>query len=223
MLKKNKGLKKRLRQQEFIHFANYGHPKPSLMTPEEFKFNQIWFRRGESERPEALQKLRILLDRIIRTSKLVDCEELQYFIKHWEPTVSQLKITKRGLEMYWIHSPEIYRGVCYDPYWMPALVNSLIDFLIKGNLKKLRKCRWCEDYFIASRDDRRIMYCGECAPLSKIGKEKQREAQKKHRDKKKQQREAEKAKTRENTIRLHMKALSISREEAERLWRDDRA
>jgi hypothetical protein len=225
-VKKNKHLNKRLRQQEFIHFANYGHPRPRLITPEEFEDRKhFWgqWRHDKSEMPNALSKLKTVLDRIIQEQKLVDSQELQYFIGHTDQLVRKLTVTDMRLESDLGSTPETARRALLTRYWLRILANDLIHFLMDGNLKNLRKCKFCEDYFIASRDDRRIIYCQECSPSSKIGKEKQREAQKKHREKKRQEREEERAKARESTILHYMDALGISRREAEKLWRADNA
>lgn len=88
---------------------------------------------------------------------------------------------------------------------------SLCEFLLNNDRRKLKKCDKCENFFVASRVDDRIKYCGSCSPKSKMSKEERKAYQRKYRQKKKQEKLT---RERETRIENLMKRAGCSREEA---------
>jgi len=88
----------------------------------------------------------------------------------------------------------------------------LINFLKDSYSKKLlRKCKRCQEYFTATRDDKDWKKCPICSRKNSMSQKERREYQKDYNKKKKKEKESKKLEAR---IANFMKNPNISREEA---------
>ena len=110
-------------------------------------------------------------------------------------------IRKSNLSSKAFHS-FLFKGmVCY----------SLAEFLLHNDRRKLKKCKSCGDFFIATKLDERIKKCRECSSKNSMSPERRREYQRNYNRKKQQEK---KTRAIEARVARFMKQLDITREEA---------
>lgn len=202
----------------FIDFANEKYSTLDRFVRPSSHLNS---KSGSPKWIDAVVKLQRLLISIIEDQEIKKIADMQYFIDAYKEFM-EFKVIKGKLVKRMKRELFSENILTPHPMWLTFLSWSLVSFLSESNnMKKLKECQYCNKFFVASRNDERIKYCKVCSPKSRIGKEKQYEAQKKHRQKKKRQKNAENSKIRENAIQHYMKSLNISRNEAERLWEEE--
>ena len=136
----------------FINFANHGNKSlpGKLIDPK----NILERVRLESSRiPEIQPKLRKILDEVIKEKKLTDSKELQFFTKICERYRDKYKVSDGKLEKRKIYdSARKWNWEVYSE-WLQELSLSLIGFLSdpKTDLRKIKKCQLCEEYYIAKQ------------------------------------------------------------------------
>jgi len=96
--------------------------------------------------------------------------------------------------------------------------HSLIEFLLHDDRRKLKRCEWCGNFFIASKIDKRFKYCPVCSPKSKLSKERKTELQ---RIRRKRMKEEKIAQIKAGQIKRYLEA-GYTLKEAEDLWEEYR-
>lgn len=176
-------------------------------------FNQSWERHLINQKNGACINchqayLRETLDRIIDGENLYDITGIHCLIEAMNKVVTkQVFVRKKGtLEEYsWIKNHFLTGRYDSEPqqfstFLIGCLGFSLISFLSKfaKNVLKIKKCKICNNYFIASKADSRIKKCNTCS--GKLTKEENRK-------KKQQERINKKEQKRRNKIRAYRKKL----------------
>lgn len=114
-------------------------------------------------------------------------------------------------ELFGEASPVIPLRDRFDDFLTSLVGYSLTKFLLKNERSKLKNCQWCNNFFIASKNNDRQKYCSECSPKNKISKGKRKKYQREYRLKKKQKKIA---KDHEARVKKFMKRTGYSRQEA---------
>jgi len=142
-MKRQKG--KQSTDEFFIEVAN-GWGSGVYLRPAKTIINDRLYDR--SDLPEVRTKLRNLLNQIITNQKIIDSEELQYFLKIRAKIVSKYTIEKGRLVQEWTDD---LKGMelLFHPIWLRNLSLNLIDYLSdsKTDLRKLKKCEWCNNFY----------------------------------------------------------------------------
>jgi hypothetical protein len=135
-----------------------------------------------SKVPVACMKLKKILNQIIAKGKLVESEELTYFLRVANERQIEYRIENGKL----IEDSKIGIHWVLYPLWLRGLSMDVVKFLSSGkNLQRIRRCDWCDRYFIASKADERIKYCSICSPKDKKSTAQKSAAQKRWRAKEK--------------------------------------
>lgn len=168
--------------------------------------------RDTSKVPEALSRLRGLLDKIIQNQGLNDSEELQYFIKIQEQYIPKYKIVNGKIIRYWTKGKGPVELLFY-PNWLRNLSVNLIKYLrgSEKDIRKIKRCENCGEYYIANtlRIDQK--YCSpKCKRMSKWPREKWNEYMRRYRPKKPKGFK----KASEEYIKTIMRNLELTRDEA---------
>lgn len=177
------------------------------------KHEKDTFLSGVSEVPEAQPKLVGLLDQIVKNQKVLDTEELRYFIRYCTHTIIKYEVHDGRL----VRTPHSRNIV---PIFIQILSNNLVGYLSdsRTDIRKLKKCHNCGKFFETNKIDERIKYCEVCSPKSKWSKEKSAKYMREtYRPRKKQEKLAKEREARINRI---MQA-GWSREEAEEIIEAD--
>ena len=108
--------------------------------------------------------LKTLLDTIISEGKVIDSEELRYFLRVANEIQTEYRLQNGKLV-------EGYRTgnhwVLY-PLWLRGLSLNIVRFLQSGkNIIKIRRCAWCDIYFVALRANKKFKHCPKCSPKDK--------------------------------------------------------
>jgi hypothetical protein len=148
---------------------------PGLEAPIETNLQSLlWVCRGANMCPipdrmivfaKSFQKsLRNILDNIIANQgRIIESEGLNFIITLQERTITKYEITDGRLIESSISNPDDQGKVMITPGWLMFSCRSLLDFLCNGKLKQLKKCPYCEKYFIAKDIKRkRSCYSSEC-------------------------------------------------------------
>jgi hypothetical protein len=98
-----------------------------------------------------------------------------------------------------------------------AVAYCLIEFVLNYDRRKLKKCSYCNEFYIQAKLYPKQKYCSNCSSKSKMSKEKRREYQRNYRQKK---REQERALQREARIKKFVNA-GWTRKEAEEIIEAD--
>jgi hypothetical protein len=187
--------------------------------------------------------LRKVLDEILATGRVNPSKAMKYFLKTLPPVTppdEPIKIKRFVKEDGQIWQEEVIRSKYNKGFRtmkakeileeMVSALNGaypgslekfsfdLIESLNRADLRRLRKCERCGDYFEAYRADGRIKFCPVCSPKSKMTKKQNRKYQKNYRARQKAARDAEHM---EKTIASYMENLDCSEKEAEELYKDE--
>lgn len=108
--------------------------------------------------------------------------------------------------------------VRFDDFITSLVGYSLTNLLLNNERTKLKQCRKCDKFFIASKNDDRIKYCPECSQKSKMSKAEKAEYMRQYRQRKRQERIAQR---REARIENLIQRAGYSREEAEKVIEAD--
>lgn len=101
----------------------------------------------------------------------------------------------------------VYPTNKFNEYIASLVGYSLTKFLLNNERAKLKQCRKCNKFFVASKNDSRIKFCADCSPKTKKSKTKNAEYQRQYRLKKKQEKS-------ESRIINLIDKLGCTREEA---------
>jgi len=158
--------------------------------------------------------LKNVLEAVLNGGTLNGCQEFMNFFSHHQRPQYHLDengfiVEKRVFDESHFYHKELFPE--NDPY-LEVLSYCLIEFLkTPYNRKLIRKCGDCRDYFIASKDDKRIKKCPTCSPKSSMSREQRNEYM---RDRRRKEKEEKASQQREATIANYMKNLPCTREEA---------
>jgi hypothetical protein len=117
-----------------------------------------------------------------------------------------------------LNKKEMFREI----FFRSVVGYSLVEFLQKDNPSKLKKCKDCGQFFVAKKADERTKRCPTCSSKRQMPKEERKEYQKEYRAKKSAEKEKKKPLAKEMEIERLMANLDLPREEATKLWEDDR-
>jgi len=110
------------------------------------------------------QSLKNILNNIIITQGRVnETDELNFIINLQERTISKYEYMDGRLIEKIIPNHDDMGKVMITPGWLMFSCRSLLDFLCNGKLVQLKKCPYCEKYFIAKDIKRkRSCYSSDC-------------------------------------------------------------
>ncbi len=139
----------------FIEFANGNYLHGRIVDPNESFSERLL--RDKSKAHEVQSKLRKLLRQIVKKQKIVDSKELRYFTKILEQAVIEYKVQNGKLVKRW-HTTGIGAAYFIYPTWLRDLADNLIPYLSdsKNNIRKIKRCSVCSDYFIATNTRREV-------------------------------------------------------------------
>jgi len=167
-------------------------------------------RYDTSKAPEATSKLRKLLDGLIRKGKLTDSQELRYFIKVADQYVTTYEVSGGRLVEGFEMAPGDHWKVIWYPDWLRDLSLSLVRYLSgpSNDLRKIKKCQQCEEYYIASQLRPNQKFCSKrCKRRSKWPDDKWNTYMRDYRERKKK-------KAFELDVQRRMREQGLSRQEA---------
>jgi hypothetical protein len=160
---------------------------PGLKAPIETNLQSLlWACRGANMCPipdrmvmfaKSFQKsLKNILDNIIANQgRIIESEGLNFIITLQERTITKYEITDGQLIANSMPNPDDQGKVMITPGWLKYSCRSLLDYLCEGNLKQLKRCPYCNKYFIAKDSKRKRCYSESCArEYEKEKKQKQR-------------------------------------------------
>jgi hypothetical protein len=215
-MKKLKSKPKIISTEFFIDFANHKRLPNWLLPPKKKAKKGYWnkFLYDKTKIPEVRNFLVKILNQIIADGKLKDSDEIQYFIDVNRAMIVTFEVVDGKLEriVSYPKAEDTELKELATPIWLKELADDLLGYLTNpdNDLRKIKKCKWCKCYFIASRIDKRILYCAECSSKSRMSKETRRRYQRDYRRKK---RIEKMTKERESRIDTIMKS-GFSREDA---------
>lgn len=146
---------------------------PELVKPVQANLESLlWTCRGTNMCPipermilfaKSFKKsLRIILDNIIKNGKIVESEELNFIIKLQQQLIIRYEIENGQLIEKTMLNPNDNFMIMATPGWLKYSCRSLLDYLCEGNLKQLKRCPYCRQYFIAKDAKRKICYDKKC-------------------------------------------------------------
>ena len=172
-----KGRIKKLSDSEefFIKFVNGKETnRPKLVHSAVYK----WWRKDDKEqRKVEILEVRLtlmkLLYQIIYHQQVLNSKEIQYFIKICDEHIINYKV-KNGIidKGYELAPSSKFKSFTYPP-WLRDLSFNLIYYLSDPNndIRKIKQCERCKDFFISKRVNKRTKYCPLCSPKNKMSKE----------------------------------------------------
>ena len=170
----------------FIAFAN----DSSLSEPAP----KDLIKYSEKEKINVQLKLRKILDGIIETGNLENSSEIQYFIEKREKFITKFKVSDNKIEIEGGLGPnEItrYRSAM-EAQWMKGLSSSLIYYLMHEDIRKIKKCEQCKEYYISNQIRSDQKFCSQkCKRMSKWTPERWNEYMQKYRENKRKERQKE--------------------------------
>ncbi len=198
----------------FITVANYGFPQRVGLGPSDSELRAL---SDPSKSPEVKSKLRSLLDKIIKNQKIPDAKELSYFTQIVEQEAPIFKV-ENGRLCKTIKETRNREEFLSYPLWLRYLAVDIVEYLLdsKNDLRKIKKCEWCKDFFISIKVDKRTKYCTVCSPKNKMSKEQRTIYQKGRRATKK----SEKDNIPKNEYIKRLIKAGYSREEAEKSFEE---
>jgi len=202
----------------FIDFANDCGFLVDPIKPDDTYTEKLFKKRlyDTSRVPEARQKLRRLLDQLIREKRLSDSEELQYFVEVCRRHVPFYELANGRVAQYLVPGPGV--AILFHPFWLRDLSFSLINYLRNSPaiIRRIRKCENCKAYYLAKAPNQR--YCdNRCKRMSKWPREKWNAYMRKYREEKgaKKQKQQKRFMNEPNEAdkQAMMRALGMTREE----------
>lgn len=176
----------------FIKFANYTakdveiiykeFPKDLVDKPENYPVLEapieanlhslLWVCRGANWCPipkrmiifaRSFQKsLRKILNKVIKDGKVLESDELNFIVNLQQRSITKYEFIDGQLVEKTIPNPDDQGKTMITPGWLKYSCRSLLDYLCEGNLKQLKRCPYCNKYFIAKDAKRKICYEKKC-------------------------------------------------------------
>ena len=198
----------------FISVANYGYPLRYGLGPSDGELRAL---SDTSMAPEVKSKLRSLLDKIIKNQKIPDSKELSYFTQIVEQAAPIFEV-KNGRLYKTIKETRNREEFLSYPYWLRVLSVEIVEYLLdsKNDLRKIKKCKLCKNFFSSIKVDKRTKYCPLCSPKNKMSKEQRKIYQRRRRAAKK----SEKDNFTKNEYITRLIKEGCSREEAEKTFEE---
>jgi hypothetical protein len=145
------GMKSKKPQPGFISFANQPKVPDGLKLPDGFDYKIL---------VSGHRNLRKILDQIIRDQKIIMTKELKFFIRGTFPYKPEFIVEDGNLILKIKYDVgEELIGSWLEPNWFKEIKCELLNYLTdpKKDKRKLKKCLFCKEYFIA--DDIRQKKC----------------------------------------------------------------
>lgn len=159
---------------------------PELAKPVQANLDSLlWACRGANMMPipdrmimfaKSFQKsLRKILDKVIADGKVLESEELNFIVNLQQRSITKYEFVNGQLIEKTMPNPDDEYMIMVTPGWLKYSCRSLLDYLCEGNLKQLKRCPYCNKYFIAKDSKRKRCYSESCArEYEKEKKQKQR-------------------------------------------------
>jgi len=108
------------------------------------------------------KSLRIILDKVIADGKVIESEELNFIVNLQQRLITKYEFANGQLIEKTMPNPDDEHMIMITPGWLKYSCRSLLDYLCEGNLKQLKRCPYCNKYFIAKDAKRKICYEKKC-------------------------------------------------------------
>jgi len=134
--------------------------------------------------------VRKILENIIANGgTLDDSENLHFFI-----SLKKMYLVTYSIEDGRLHEFSENPDPSLHSPWLKDLCHSLIDFLCSNKLQNLKKCPYCEKFFLATKNNPRQKYCPICSKKNHTPPDEQARRTRATREAKKKRKENEKRK-----------------------------
>jgi len=163
------------------------------------------------------QLLRNILYKIIENQGVLsESDELNFIITLQERTITKYEVENGRLTEQSVLNPDDESVAMMTPGWLKYSCQSLIDFLCNENLKRLKNCPYCKEFYASKKLNPNQRYCSSCSKKDTRTKEEKASYQRAYRKVQKKRREREKKRKLEKEA-LNLIAQGIRPKEAREL------